>query len=169
MLVTDRNFLTTGSTCSLTAVSSDKQITVADGTLYDRDEILLIDAERVRVVDTTATYIVVDRAVQGSALAAHVTATIYWQHLYTIRRAWAGTTAAIHADGTAVTRWVPPAMATDMNVAYAMSTLLQHSSGWARMAGEGEYAREFSAKGIGRLEKDIQNSSLCRRMRHSAV
>lgn len=134
MTVTDKSLADTGQTLQ-TPVSAKKDevlFAVSDGTAYHRGEILTLGAERIRIRDIAGNSLTVERAYDGSLLDSHSGSAIYAPRLLTVARAAAGTTAATAASGTAITRWVPPALAETLTIAEAMSTLLQEQAGYAR-------------------------------------
>lgn len=138
---------------ALTASNASNLITVADASLFTPHEKLLIDGERMEVLDTAGTVLTVRRAVDGTVLAAHSGATaIYWAHNVAVRRGVCGTSAATHADGSTVYRWEPPSQIATLSRAYAIDTFLQENAGYARTAGQGENERPASGRGIKDLE-----------------
>jgi hypothetical protein len=135
MLITGRTMLDTGQTLAadLAASNAATTVTVADGSAYGLDEVLLLDGERMLIVDIAGNTLIVRRAWDGSTLAAHTTgATIYAARRLTVERGVLGTTAAAHADSAAVARHTPPPLVRDLCVAEALDQLLQESAGYAR-------------------------------------
>lgn len=159
MIVTGRGWADTGQTLGgsgLTASAAGVALTVADPSGLHAGEVLLLDAERMLVTDVAGTTVVVRRAVDGSVLAAHsVGAAIYASRSLTVTRGALGTTAAIHDDATALVRHVPPPLVEALAVAEAMNTLLQESSGYARVAGSGDNAREFWGRSLAGLRDQV--------------
>lgn len=105
MLVTDKAMLDTGQTLggALTAQANNVTVAVTDGTAYSIDEILLIDSERMLIVDIAGNSLTVKRAWDGTVLAAHSAgAAIFAPRTLTVTRGAVGTTAATHADTTAI-------------------------------------------------------------------
>ena len=159
MVIRDRTFVdsTQNLQTSLTASDSNVTVAVTDGTAFAVEEIILIDSERMRIVDIVGNNLTVKRAWDGSVLAAHTapTADVYALTGVQLDRAQLGTTIAAHASDAVVYRWVPPPTVASLNRAYALNTLLQERSGYARVAGTGDQAREFTGRGIAALEKDV--------------
>lgn len=156
MLVTERAMADTGVTATaLTASTNGTAITVS-GTAGapQPGETILIDAERMLVVDAVGTALVVKRAWDGTALAAHdAGATVYAARSLTVARGQLGTTAASHTSGAAVTRHVVPGLVRQYAVAEAISQGLQEGAGWARQAGSGDNEREVLQRGLGVLRE----------------
>lgn len=144
---------------SLTTSMADVSMTVstAVGILPKVGEILLVDSERLLVIDIAGLVVTVQRAVDGSVLATHAGGTsIYAGRTLTVVRGSLGTSAATHADTTALTKHEVPALIDEFTTALALNTLLQRSSGYARMSGQGDNAQEF----IGRSIKSIQDDAM---------
>lgn len=141
---------------------------MADGTAFRSGETILLDAERIRVVDIAGNNLTLRRAVDGTTLAAHTTATVYALRALTVTRGALGTTAASALTGATVYEWQPPALAGELNLAYAVNILLQRQSGYARTVGEGENQREAAGRGIREIEKEAK-SALGRQARTGAV
>lgn len=158
LIVTGKNWLTTGQTGTLTADRTAQTLAVSDGTAFAAGEVLLLDSERVEVVDISGNNLTVKRSVDGTTLAAHTGATIYGQRTLTVVRASAGTTAATHLTSTAVTRWVVPGPLQELTEAYAVSTLLSKQSGYARTSGAGEGERETTARGVKAAEEHARRT-----------
>lgn len=159
MVIRDRTFVdsTQNLQTSLSATDSDTQVAVTDGTAFAVEEIISIDGERMLVVDIIGNTLTVKRAQDGSQLAAHTapTADVYALTGVQLDRAELGTTLAEHSADDVVYQWRPPPLLTSLNRAYALNTLLQQRSGYARVAGSGENAREFTGRGVAALEKDV--------------
>jgi hypothetical protein len=111
MLVTDRAMtqagtLTLSGTGVTTAFNSDNTLAVGGAGTLHVGETILIDAERMVVVDTSGSSYIVDRARDGSVLATHTAgATISALRLLTVMRGALGTTAATHTNTTAVSKY----------------------------------------------------------------
>lgn len=152
MIVTNRAWLTTGQTLittALTASESSVTVNVTSSASFALGESLLLDAERVLVVDIVGNALTVKRAQDGTVLAAHNTGiTIYGSRTLTVERGALGTSAATHADATAIVRWNPPALVNELCNAEACNMLLQRPSGWGRTTGSGDNQREFRGAGL---------------------
>jgi hypothetical protein len=157
MVVTGKAMLATGVTIdvadSLTASNADVGITCSAALgMPVVDETIMIDAERMLVVETAGTLVVARRGWDGSVLTTHAGGTpIYAPRTLTVERGALGTTASAHDSGTAISRYVPPPLVSQYAVALAMDTLLQEGSGYARIAGSGESAQEFWGRALSGL------------------
>lgn len=154
MLVTDRVMTSTGQElqADLDLAQNAVSVTVGDGTKFFYSEILLIDSERVLVTDIAGNTLTVLRGFDGSTVAAHTSgATIYAPRLLTVSRGALGTTAASHNLGDAVTRFTFPGLITDLAVALSVNSVLQGSSGYSRIVGEGDNQRLASGAALADL------------------
>lgn len=169
--VTGRQSLTTGAT--ITADVSDSRavtgVPVSSTAGFALDELVLVDAERMRVVDIAGSNLIVQRAEDGSVLTAHTSgATVYAQRRYTVERGAAGTTAASHTGGVSVTRHVPPPLINQLAVAEALTTLGAAASGYARTAGSGENTTDISGAGIASLREQVY-TAFARKVRKGVI
>lgn len=174
MLVTGRAALDTAVNIdagdSLTASMADVSITMSTTTAAPvAGEVILIDSERMLVVDVAGLVLTVKRAWDGSVLATHAgSADIYAYRTLTVTRGALGTTAASHLTAAPLYRFVVPSLVRDLTIAEAVSTLLQESAGYARTAGSGENEREVSGRGIKGLRDDVYTAH-GRKARISAI
>lgn len=155
MLVQEKTWVTSAQTGSLAASMAAETLAVSDGTVFRAGEDLLIDAERLLVRDVAGNNLIVRRAVGGSTLAAHTTATVYWPRLLTVKRGALGTTAAAHTTGTQIYRNVVPSLVAELAVAYALDTYFQQGAGYARTIGSGESERQMRSTAIKDLEERV--------------
>lgn len=136
MLVTDRAQMDTGVNvggAGLTANKNAESLTVADGTQFAVGEVLLIEAERVLVEDITGNTLVVERAFEGSTIAAHAAGVdIYAPRTLTVTRGALGSTAAAHNSGATVQLWQVPPVVRQFVTAEAIHQLMQEQTGWFR-------------------------------------
>lgn len=158
MQVTGRAMADTGLTLSgaLTASAAGVSVTVSSATGAPAPgEVILVDSERMLVIDAAGTALTVKRAWDGSVLAEHDTGAQVWaSRSLTVSRGAVGTVAASHADGASVARHVYPGPVSTLCEAYALNTLLQARAGYARVAGEGDGARESTGRGVKAAERD---------------
>lgn len=136
MLVNSRTQLDTGQDLGGSGLTADKgnvTVPVADGTQLSIDEIILIDSERMLIVDIAGNNLTVIRAYDGSVLAAHAaSADIYAARTLTVVRGAFGTTAATHSSGSTVQLWKAPASVQQLNTAEAIHEMEQEQTGWFR-------------------------------------
>lgn len=155
MVVTGRSMVTTGQTLQANLLKDVAGTTVAvtTGSAFQEGSVILIDAERMKVVDIAGNNLVVKRAHDGSVLAAHSSgATIYALTGVTLRRGAQGSTAAAHSSSAAVSRHQPPGLVRDLALAYALTQHLQEAAGYARVVGAGENQQEVAGRGLKTIE-----------------
>jgi hypothetical protein len=156
MLVSAKSWITSGQTVQtpLTANNNNTTVAVTDGTTFHAGEVILVDAEKMRITDVVVNNLIVTRAYDGTVLATHTGSTIYASRTLTVTRGVLGTTAATHLINATVTKQVYPGPVSALTIAYAINNVLQESSGYARVAGSGDNQQEFTGRGIAALERD---------------
>ena len=171
MIVTARTMVdsTQNLQTNLTASMSNVTVAVTDGTAFLVDQVLLLDSERMLVVDIAGNNLTVKRAFDGSVLAAHAGAVdIYTLSGITLARAELGTTLAAHSSGADITRHVVPGPVKSLCIAEAINQLQQETSGYANVVGAGENAKEATGAGLEGLRASTR-ADYGRRLRVAAV
>ncbi|OXS35384.1 hypothetical protein [Streptomyces sp. XY006] len=165
MLVTNRTMADTGQNVGgsgLTAQQNSVTVTVTDGSAFAVDEVLLVESERMLIVDIAGNTLTVKRAFDGSVLAAHAAGVdIYAARALTVQRGALGTTAATHADAASVVRWDPPGPVRDLALAEAINRITSEQAGYARTrktgdGGTGE--RALDATALATLRNQVYDS-----------
>ena len=135
MFVSAIDFVDIGQNGSgtMTAAKSDQTVTLG-GAPTDAvviGEILRRDSEQMRVTGiTSATIFTVERAVNGSTLAAHSDADdVFVRRTLTVERGVNGTTAAAQSDDAAITRFVIPAQVREYVASVAASQEIRGGQG----------------------------------------
>lgn len=163
LLVTGRRQLDTGQvlTADLDVKASALAVPVADTAGFEPGEVMLIDAERMLIVDITSD-LIVKRGWDGSTLAAHTAGAAVWApRRLTVRRGVLGSAAAAHDAGTAVERWDAPALVRQLTIAEALVTAGLESSAYSptsRTSGSGGTERPVSTGGIQSLRTQVYNA-----------
>ncbi|MEU1554314.1 hypothetical protein ABZ517_16545 [Streptomyces scabiei] len=169
LLVTGRSVLDTGQNLQAPVDGNKAQtsISVADASGFASGEVILLDAERMLIVDVAGINLIVQRAWDGTVLAAHTGSDVYAYRTLTVTRAVLGTTAASHTSGTSVQRFDFPGLVRELCVAEAVNALMQESSGFARSVGSGDNEREMQGKAL----RDIRQQAVASygRLRIEAV
>jgi hypothetical protein len=136
MLVTGRTMLDTGQNVGgsgLTILPNNVTLAVSDGTAFAVDEVLLVESERMLIVDIAGNNLTVIRAWDGSIIAAHAAGVdIYAPRTLTVTRGALGTTAATHSSSSTVQRWDPPGLIRDLVIAEAENRITNEQAGYAR-------------------------------------
>jgi hypothetical protein len=134
MLVTGKTMIDTGEVCSaLAASNAGVTVTGVTAGTVAVGETILVDSERMLVVDVAGTTLTVRRAFDGTVLATHTNGTaIYAPRRLTVTRGALGTTAATHSNGAALTRHLVPDLVRELCVAKTLDRLLQRRTGYSR-------------------------------------
>jgi hypothetical protein len=159
VIVTERTMVDTAQNLgnTLTASAGDVTVQVSNGTAFTAEEVLLVGAERMLVVEVAGNNLTVKRAWDGSVLAAHSSGVdVFALTGVELDRAQLGTTLAAHSNGAAIYRHLVPDLVRDLNVAEAINQLQQETSGYARVIGEGENAREGTGRSLFDLRRDAK-------------
>lgn len=159
LVVTARAWVDTGNIEPITLAKekSDTLIPVTPGVIYAAGETLLLDAERLLVLSTAGDTVMVRRAVEGSALAAHSTVSaLYAPRQLTVARGQLGTTAVDQgSSGVAVARFQFPGLITRLFVAEAIVNLAQSRAAYARTSGGGDQVVETVGRGLKDLREQV--------------
>lgn len=135
------------------ASNAETLVAVTNGLAFAVDAVLLLDAERMLVIDIAGNNLIVKRAWTGSVLAAHTGSTIYTQSGIELDRAQLGTTIAVHNIAAVIYQWQVPALVRQLCIAEVLNTFEQESAGYARTVGSGDNVRNASGAGIDDLRK----------------
>lgn len=154
MVVTGKTMLDTGvnihATDSLTASKADVGILMSTTTSAPvAGEVILVDSERMLVVDVAGSTLTVIRAWDGSVLATHAAgADIYAPRTLTVTRGSLGSTAASHDTAAPVYRFAPPGPVVSLTIAEALVSLLNEAAGYARTTSSADSARETAGRAL---------------------
>lgn len=155
---------------ALIADLSEVAITLdtSSGSRYQPGEVILVDSERMFIESISGDVLTVVRAYDGSLVAVHSNdAPIDVFRTFTIERAANGTTAATHADTTAISKYEPEFEIQQLCLAEVLAQYHQESAGWGRSIGAGEGAREFNGKSLSEFRK--QTKAMYQRARSAAI
>jgi hypothetical protein len=134
-------------------------VAVANGAAFAVDQTLLVDSERMLIVDIAGNNLTVKRAWDGSVLAAHTTGAPVWTLTgIDIDRAQLGTTIAAHLAGAVIYRHLVPPEIRDLAIAEAINGLQQESSGYARSVRSGEGTTEIGGVGLADLRAQVKKA-----------
>lgn len=159
MICSDRSFTATGLTQATgltTANQGDQALTFTGSGAVNAGEVLLLDSERVLVMQVVAGTATVRRGWDGTTPAGHSGAVINAGRQLSVIRGELGTTAggnpaAGYTSGSPVFRHRPPSLIRDLSIAEAYNQVLQEGAGYARTVGSGEAA--MPAPGISLADK----------------
>lgn len=163
MIVTEKQALDSGQSLvsNLDIFDADTTVGVANGSLFFVGEQILIDSERMRIVDIAGNNLLVKRAYDGTALAAHTLgADVYVYRRLTVERGAQGSTAASHLDAASVTVWAVPDLIRDLAKAEAITTLEQQFAAYGSRVYSDEAERDSSGTEVvsGRGLTDIRRA-----------
>lgn len=151
LIVTGRNMVdsTQNLQSGMDASTADTRVDVTDGTVFLLDQVILIDSERMLIVDIAGNNLTVKRAWDGTVLAAHSSnADVYAYTGVDMERAQLGTTLAAHTTGDTIYRHVVPGPIKTLCIAEAINQIQQEASGYAREVASGEAARDAAGAGL---------------------
>ena len=121
---------------SVTASINNVSITLDDGSKVLQGEVITLDSERMLIESISSNVLTVERAVDGSTLAAHSTGiNVFAPRTLTVVRGVNGVTAATHANSTAITKYAPPADIRGYVIAYVIFERHQDSTGRTGVSG----------------------------------
>ncbi len=160
MIVTNKSQITTGQSLQtpMTAAMNNQACAVSNGAAFTIGEVILADAEKMRVVDIAGNTLVVLRAWDGSALAAHTGSTIYARRSLTVERGVLGTTAATHSGAAPIFVHVVPAPVEALCVAESVNTIQQELGAYGRSSGAGESASIVAMGGLQAIRDEAEKT-----------
>lgn len=164
MIVAGRSMADTGQNLGANIDQQLKTVTipVASGTAFAAEEVILIDGERMLIVDIAGNNLIVKRAWDGTANSAHSSgADIYALRTLTVQRGALGTTADTHASGTSIAHWNPPGPVRDLTIAEAVAQLTNEQAGYARTRKSGDGGtseRAMDATALASLRERVYRS-----------
>jgi hypothetical protein len=137
VVVTDKAFIDSGENLDADAgAAGTASITVSDGSVFNVDEVLLVNAEKMLITDIAANVLVVLRAWDGSTLQSHTSGvSVSVLRRLSVQRGAVGTTAASHTSGDTVNKHQVPPAVKDLCINEAMLRVFGQRSGFARKAG----------------------------------
>lgn len=150
MTVTDRTWTDTTFNLAGDMDESDADTAlVASGGTWFAGERLYLGTEAMDVKAVTGTTLVVERAVDGTVLAAHTGAVdIYAPRRLTVERGAAGTTAATHLTAAPVVQWKAPPLLEALAVALAMDQVEQELGAYSRTVRGPDSAGDATGTGL---------------------
>jgi len=164
ILVTNKSMLDTTQNLqtSLDARQNSESVVVQNGAAFFVDEIILIDAERMKIVDIAGNTLIVKRAWDGTTLAAHTapTADIYAPRTLTIVRAFLGTTAASHSSATAIVCQSFPGLVTEYSLALALADTRLGSASYVPETFDNKALRDLCEKAYSAYGRKLRTGAI---------
>jgi hypothetical protein len=157
MIVVNRTLLTSGQTlqASVGNRASENMLSVTNGAYFVVGEDILVDAERMAILDIAGNSLIVRRST--GSLAAHTSPTIYVYRTLTVERGALGTVAATHLINAPVAVHVVPGLVRELCTAYALTTYEQRKAGYNMTVGSGESQQESSGRGLKKIEQEARS------------
>jgi len=171
MIITARSMVDTTQNLgtSLTADKENVTVAVSNGSAFVADTVVLIDSERMLVVDVAGNNLTVKRAWDGTVLAAHSSGVdVFTLTGAALDRAELGTTLAVHNSAAVVYRLLIPGPIKTLCIAEAINQLQQETSGYGRTVGAGDNERDAAGAGLEGLRASVRKD-YGRRSRTRAV
>jgi hypothetical protein len=112
----------------------------------------------VLITDIAGNNLTVQRAYDGTTLAAHTGATIYAPRQWTVVRGAQGATAATHANGAAISLAIVPGLIKDYSLAETLVQLKNEPAAFALSQGSGPSKQG----GIGGNLPDLRDQALAK-------
>ena len=151
----------------LTADKSEN-VTVDSGHGINVGEVIMVDSEQMFIRASGTTALTVERAYNGTTLAAHTNNTaVHIFRTLTVTRGINGTTAATHANATAISIYRAPAPIRQLAQAMAIASYTQEAAGYGRAIGAGAAQAEPSGRELANLQERVMGQYL--RPREGAV
>jgi Holliday junction resolvasome RuvABC endonuclease subunit len=164
LFVTEKTAAALGSILLNGARDADKsQSLIVDGGTHgiSNGEVIRVDDEEMFVRGSTSTTLTVERAYNGTTLAAHNNDTaVHIFRTLTVTRGVNGTTAATHADSTAISTYRTPAPIQELTQAMAITAYTQEAAAYGRDIGVGDAAVGVTGRELGALMQRISDQYL---------
>lgn len=139
---------------TLEAKQAARLLAVGNGAAFARGEIIMVDAEKMRVDEIAGNNLIVTRSFDGSALDSHLSGVdIYAFRQCTVERHAVGSTAASHLSSAVIYTHRYPSLINELCIAEAVVMLSQNASAYARVVGSGNNQREAVGKGLDDLRE----------------
>jgi hypothetical protein len=154
MLTTARRMSDTGvNTAGTLDDTPDAQtLAVGDASGFAYGEVILVNAERMKIVDIAGNNLIVERAWDGSTLADHATGQdVYANRTYTVQRGVIGSTAASHTSSDSVTAHRFPGLVNELAIAETVVLMSGAQSAYSATTGAGAAQMEAPGGGLADL------------------
>lgn len=172
MICYDRAYVATGLTqtgggCT-TDNAADNALAVTGSGALNAGEVVVLDQERMLILQITGGVATVRRGFDGTVLAAHSGAAVYAGRQLSVIRAELGTAAGSYSAPAAVYKHRVPALVRDISIGESVNQALQEGAGYARTVGSGE--GQMPAPGVGLADKwDEAMTAYGRKARSGAI
>jgi hypothetical protein len=151
VITTERRMSDTGvnTAGTLDDLQNAELLATGDGAAFAPGEIILVDAERMRINDIAGNNLIVDRAWDGTTLADHASGVdIYSARTFTVKRGALGTTAAAHSLNDNTYSHEVPGLVEELTVAIATVLLQQNAAAYTAEMGTGQGKTDTPGVGL---------------------
>jgi Holliday junction resolvasome RuvABC endonuclease subunit len=159
LFVSEKTAAALGSILLNGALTADKsENLIVDGGTHgiSNGEVIRVDSEEMFVRGSTSTTLTVERAFNGTTLAAHNNDTaVHIFRTLTVTRGVNGTTGATHADSTAISSYRAPAPIRELTQAISIAAYTQEAAAYGRAIGVGDAAIEMTGRELSALMQRI--------------
>lgn len=139
--------------------ASEEQIDLLDGTRVSVGEVIRVNFEQMKVLDVAGNTALVIRGWNGTQKVVHITnQDVFAYRTYTVKRAINGTTGAAHANGVAISRYIPPHDVLQLAIQLAALKLKIAETGYSGRAGSTELGESFYYKEFPDAVKKIEEN-----------
>lgn len=156
LIVAGKSMVDTGQNlgADITEKTNVEAVPVGSGAAFHVGEMVMIDAERMLIVEIAGNTLVVKRGWDGSTSAAHTTgADVYAPRQLTVRRGVLGTSGATHGDGAAITKLAIPRLVNQLCIAESLTAYMQENTGYGRTIGSADSERAAAGAGLEDLRR----------------
>src|SRR5688500_7507422 len=158
LVVRRRGWLNSGNaaTINIDASESSDFFNVTDGTDYAPGELILIDSEQMEITDVAGNMLIVERAVNGSVLAAHTGVTLVnVNRRLTVQRGVLDTTSVATLSGATVNLFQFPGMVAQLCKGEALQIIAQDLASYGSRAGSGQGEMSMAVRAVPELRSRV--------------
>lgn len=156
LVITRMGWLLSSNATAITleALDADDSFDVTDGTAFNIGEMILIGAERMLIVDIVDDTLHVQRAVDGTVLAAHAAVTaVRVNRRLTVERAVLGTQSTDTAQGASVLLFRFPGLVRQLHKAEALQIIQQDAASYGTTSGSQQNEFQMSTRAMADLRQ----------------
>ena len=172
LVVTRKGWLNSGNlvAINLDAEEYTDRFSVTSGAAYNVGEELLIESEQMLITDIVSNQLIVKRAINGTAIAAHSAVTVLSvDRRLTVERAVLGSTATDTALGASLYLFLFPSLVRQLCKAEALTIIQQDAASYGSRASSNQGEMPISIKGIENLRNRCREHHGYGQVRGSAV
>lgn len=172
LVVLGKGWMNSGNSASVTldAEESSDRFTVTSGNAFNVGESITIDSEEMLITKVVGNQLIVSRATNGSALAAHTAVTaIYVDRRLSVERAVLGTTATDTPSGAVVLVHKFPGLVRQLHKAETLYLIQQDAAAYGSRSGSGQGETQMSESALNSLRERVKQAYGYQPVRAGAV